>query len=129
MLRLFALSSRWWLAPATVVLATLSACSFDAGTLTAVATHNVNVPAQRLGREVEGSDCVYFLFGIPVSGSWFPNVREAMDNALAHQQGDALENVVVYMDNGPGAYCVRVKGEVVRLASETAHLSQGGAVR
>jgi hypothetical protein len=105
-------------------LLAICGCSFNAGTLTAAATHNVNVPVESLGREVEGSDCVYFVFGVPVSGSLFPNLGEAVDNAL-HQEGDALENVVVYLDRAPFTSCIRVKGDVVQLAGQTPSSPKG----
>ncbi|SRR5713101_2445744 len=111
---------RWWKAPLFAALVVLPGCSFDAGTMTALATHNVSVPAKPLGREVEGSDCVYFVFGIPVSGSLFPNLQEAVDNALAQDpEGDALENVVIYRDREPFTACIRVKGDVVHIAGPT----------
>jgi hypothetical protein len=95
-------------------------CSIDRGTLTAIATHNVAVPSQPVARDVEGSDCVYFAFGMPVSGSLAPDLREAVDNALAEApEGDALENVVIYRDTAPFSVCLRVKGDVVRIAGPT----------
>src|SRR3989442_622869 len=108
-----------WRIPFLAALFLASSCSLDRGTLTAVATHNVAVPSQPLGRAVEGSDCVNFAFGIPISGSLTPDLREAIDNALANEpDGNALENVVVYQDRGPFSNCVRVKGDVVRIVGE-----------
>ncbi len=91
------------------------------GTMTALATHNVNIPSRPVERQVEGSDCIYTVLGIPVSGSLVPNLQEAIDRAMAQVgEGDAMTNVALYDD--PTFYilgsseCFRVKGEVVRLA-------------
>ncbi len=99
----------------------LASCSFNMGTMTALATHNVNIPSRPVERQVEGSDCIYTVLGIPVSGSLVPNLQEAIDRAMAQVgEGDAMTNVALYDD--PTFYilgsseCFRVKGEVVRLA-------------
>ncbi len=97
-----------------------AACSLNMGTMTALATHNVNVPNRPIERQVEGSDCIYTVLGIPVSGSLVPNLQEAIDRAMAQvPEGDAMTNVAFY--NDPTFYivgssnCFRVKGEIVRL--------------
>lgn len=111
---------RWWKGLLFTALAALPGCSYDAGTLTAIATRNVSLPTQSLGREVQGSDCVYFLFGTPISGSAFPSIQEAIDDALSQEpQGDALTNVVFYLDSVPFGRCLRVKGDVVQVAAQT----------
>jgi hypothetical protein len=91
------------------------------GTMTALATHNVNIPSKPLGREVEGTDCIYTVLGLPVSGSLVPNLQEAIDRAMAQlPEGDAMANVALYDD--PTFYilgsseCFRVKGDVVKIA-------------
>jgi len=99
----------------------LSGCSFDMGTLTALATHNVNIPTKPIERQVEGTDCIYTFLGVPVTGSLVPNLQEAIDRAMAQvPEGDAMENVALYDD--PTWYvlgsseCFRVKGDVVKIA-------------
>lgn len=98
-------------------------CSFNVGTLTAAATHNVNVPTRPIQERVEGSDCIYSVMGIPVSGSFFPNLEEAEDQALARvPEGDALENAVLYNDRWTilvfGSSCYRIKGDAVKIAEQ-----------
>ncbi len=111
---------RYLLVLGSVLLA--AGCSFNLGTMSALATHNINVPSKTIGREVEGSDCLYFLLFVPVSGSLEPNVEEAVDRALATQEGagNAMTNVALYLDTAglPPIFwqtCYRVKGEVVQL--------------
>lgn len=101
----------------------VSGCSFNLGTLTAAATHNVNVPTRPIQERVEGSDCIYFLLGLPVSGSFYPNLQEAEDQALAHvPEGDALENAVLYNDRWTtivyGSSCYRITGDAVKIAQQ-----------
>ncbi|MGH7815442.1 MAG: hypothetical protein ACREQI_15750 [Candidatus Binataceae bacterium] len=115
------MGARVLLVATALVLA--SGCSLDMGTLTALATHNVNVPTQPIERGVEGSDCIYFVLGIPVTGSLVPNLQEAEDRALAKApEGDAMANVALYLDPTwfliGSSECYRVKGDVVKIAQQ-----------
>jgi hypothetical protein len=121
---------RTWVLVICVAGATQAiACTFNIGTMTALATHNVNAPSSAVGRQVEGRDCVYWVLGIPVSGSLVPNLQEAIDRAMAQvPEGDAMTNVALYDDPTfylvGGSNCLRVKGEVVKLAQNES--SAGG---
>jgi hypothetical protein len=102
------------------ILALLPSCSFDEGTMTALATHNVTVASRPIQSQVEGSDCILFVMGLPVSGSLVPNLQEAEDQALAQvPEGDAMENVALYLDTMNlillQTDCFRIKGDVVAI--------------
>lgn len=106
-------------------------CTFDAGTLTALATHNVDIPVQPLEKGVEGDDCIYFVLGIPVSGSLIPNLQEAEDRAIAQSpEGNAMQDVALYVDQTwwvvGSTECYRVRGDVVRIPQQAASAAQTG---
>jgi hypothetical protein len=112
-------------------LLAIGGCSFNGGTLTALATHNVNIPVQPLERGVEGEDCIYFVLGLPVSGSLIPNLQEAEDNALAQSpEGNAMQDVALYIDQTwfvvGSSVCYRVRGDVVRIAQPAQSAVQSG---
>lgn len=114
----------------------ISGCTFNGGTLTALATHNVNIPVQPLERGVEGSDCIYFVLGLPVSGSLIPNLQEAEDRAIAlSPEGNAMQDVALYLDQTwflvGSSVCYRVRGDIVRIARQapTAAIQSGPGVR
>jgi len=114
-----------------VLFLAIAGCSFNGGTLTALATHNVNVPVQPLERGVEGSDCIYFILGLPVSGSLIPNLQEAEDQALARSpEGNAMQDVALYMDQTwflvGSSVCYRVRGDIVKIAQQTPSPAQPG---
>jgi len=122
---------RWRTPLFLVFLLATGGCSFTEGTLTALATHNVNVPAQPLARGVEGRDCIYFLLGIPVSGSLIPNLQEAEDRAIAQSpEGNAMQDLALYMDQTwyvvVTQTCYRVRGDVVRIAQQAPSAVQSG---
>ena len=113
-----------------------SGCTFNGGTLTALATHNVNIPVQPLERGVEGSDCIYFVLGLPVSGSLIPNLQEAEDRAISQSpEGNAMQDVALYVDQSwflvGSSECYRVRGDIVRIAQQapTAAAQSGAGVR
>jgi hypothetical protein len=124
---------RWrWRTPLFLVffLAT-GGCSFNGGTLTALATHNVNIPVQPLEKGVEGRDCIYFVLGLPVSGSLIPNLQEAEDRAIAQSpEGNAMQDIALYMDQTwfvvGSELCYRVRGDIVRIAQQAPGAVQSG---
>jgi hypothetical protein len=109
----------------------IGGCTFNGGTLTALATHNVNIPVQPLERGVEGQDCIYFVLGLPVSGSLIPNLQEAEDRAIAQSpEGNAMQDVALYMDQMwfvvGSSVCYRVRGDIVRIAQQAPSALQSG---
>jgi hypothetical protein len=92
--------SRRWRRSTPVFLAlflAIDGCTFNGGTLTALASHNVYIPVQPVEKGVEGSDCIYFVLGLPVSGSLIPNLQEAEDRAIAQSpDGNAMEDIALY---------------------------------
>jgi len=91
------------------------------GSLTALATQNVNVPSQIVASQVEGKDCIRLFLFLPVSGSLTPNLQEAVDRALAQApRANALSNAALYQDFSTTIVvtdvCFRVKGDAVKLA-------------
>ena len=101
----------------------ISGCTFNGGTLTALATHNVNIPVQPLERGVEGEDCIYFVLGLPVSGSLIPNLQEAEDRAIAQSpEGNAMQDIALYEDQTwflvGRSVCYRVRGDIVKIAQQ-----------
>jgi hypothetical protein len=122
---------RWRTTPFLVVFLAIGGCTFNAGTLTALATHNVNIPLQPLEKGVEGSDCIYFVLGLPVSGSLIPNLQEAEDRAIARSpEGNAMQDVALYLDQTwflvGSSVCYRVRGDVVRIAQQAPTAGQPG---
>jgi hypothetical protein len=122
---------RWGTLPFLVFLLVIGGCSFNGGTLTALATHNVNIPAQPLERGVEGSDCIYFVLGLPVSGSLIPNLQEAEDRAIAQSpEGNAMQDIALYEDQTwflvGSSVCYRVRGDIVRVAQQAPSAPQSG---
>ncbi len=124
---------RWrWRTPLFLVFfLAIGGCSFNGGTLTALATHNVNMPAQPLERGVEGRDCIYFVLGLPVSGSLIPNLQEAEDRAIAQSpEGNAMQDIALYMDQTwfvvGSSVCYRVRGDIVRIAQQAPSAVQSG---
>jgi hypothetical protein len=109
----------------------IGGCTFNGGTLTALATHNVNIPVQPLERGVEGEDCIYFVLGIPVSGSLIPNLQEAEDQAIAQSpEGNAMQDVALYIDQTSfivgNSVCYRVRGDIVKIAQPVPSTLQSG---
>ncbi len=128
---------RWcWRTPLFLgVVLALGGCSFNEGTFTALATHNVNIPVQPLARGVEGRDCIYIVLGIPVSGSLRPNLQEAEDRAIAQSSegnatGDGMQNIALYSDVTSfiigNQICYRVRGDIVQVAQQTPSAVQSG---
>ena len=107
----------------------IGGCSFTEGNLTALSTHNVNIPAQPLAKGVEGRDCIYYLLGIPISGSLVPNLQEAEDRAIAQSpDGNAMQDLALYMDQTwyvlVTEVCFRVRGDVVKIAQQAPSAAQ-----
>ena len=122
---MFSVRNRWR-RPTPLLLAFFlvnGGCSFNGGTLTALATHNVNIPVQPLERGVEGEDCIYFVLGLPVSGSLIPNLQEAEDRAIAQSpEGNAMQDIALYEDQTwflvGSSVCYRVRGDIVKIAQQ-----------
>jgi hypothetical protein len=96
-----------------------SACVTRVGDLSVMSPRITNLPTRSLDRRVEGMDCVYFaLLFLPVSGSLFPSVEEAIDRAMqAVPEGNIVTNVAMYVDSAgvpPLVHrqCIRIKGDV-----------------
>ncbi len=74
----------------------LSGCVTRLTDFTAISTKNLNIDVKKEGR-VEGKDCANLLLGlIPVTGTFVPNLKEAIDDALEKGKGDVLIDGVVY---------------------------------
>ena len=114
-----------------VLFLAIGGCTFNGGTLTALATHNVNISVQPLERGVEGQDCIYFVLGLPVSGSLIPNLQEAEDRAIAQSpEGNAMQDIALYEDQTwflvGSSVCYRVRGDIVRIAQQAPSAAQSG---
>jgi hypothetical protein len=101
-----------------VVSAFLYGCTFRIGDLSVVSSENTALPITRIAATVEGEDCVFRLLGlIPISGSLFPNIEEAMDRAMEKvPNGNVMTSIAIYQDNTSfilaSQLCTRVKGDV-----------------
>ncbi len=114
---------RWRTPLFLVCFLAIGGCSFTEGSLTALATRNINIPAQPLAKGVEGRDCIYFVLGLPVSGSLVPNLQEAEDRAIAQSpEGNAMQDLALYVDQTwyvlVTEVCYRVRGDVVKFAQQ-----------
>jgi len=80
-----------------IILALISTgCSVRLTDFTAISTKNLNLPAKK-GERVEAEDCAKLLFGlIPINGTFQPNLKQAIDNAIEKGNGDVLIDGVVY---------------------------------
>jgi hypothetical protein len=72
---------------------------------------------------VEGRDCIYYVLILPVSGSLYPNLQEAVDIALAKApQANALANAALYSDLRTAILisevCFRVEGDAVKVGQQ-----------
>jgi hypothetical protein len=73
-----------------------SGCTFRVTDFTAISTKNVNLPVVK-GERVRGEDCAYLLFGfIPITGTFRPDFKEAIDRAIQSGKGELLIDGVVY---------------------------------
>ena len=73
-------------------------CTIRLTDFTAISTKNLNMPAKKGGR-VQGEDCANLLLGlIPLTGTFQPNLKEAIDKAIEQGGGDVLIDGVVYQD-------------------------------
>jgi hypothetical protein len=81
----------------SVFLVLLSSCSVRLTDFTVISTKNTNVKTEKKGNRVEGKDCSNLAFGIiPVTGTYIPNLKEAIDDAIEKGDGDILLDGVVY---------------------------------
>ncbi len=83
-----------------------------------VSSQNTALPIRDIARSLEGEDCEIRLLGLlPVSGSLFPSLEEAMDRALEQvPEGNVMTSIAVYSDVLNlflvTQVCTRVKGDV-----------------
>jgi len=87
---------------------------------TVISTKNVTIPATK-GNRVQGKDCAdLLLWFIPLTGSFNPDLKEAIDKALEQGGGDVLIDGVVYQDLIItfiyNRICYRVEGTVANTA-------------
>jgi hypothetical protein len=71
-------------------------CTIRMTDFTAISTKNLHLPAEK-GNRVTGEDCANLLFGlIPLTGTFQPNLKEAIDQAIEAGNGDVLIDGVLY---------------------------------
>ena len=78
------------------ILLMSSACVNRMTDFTLISTKNSNIQVKKLNR-VEGSNCANLIFGFIPIGTFQPNLKEAIDNAIEKNGGgELLVDGVVY---------------------------------
>jgi len=101
-----------------IVAAMVTGCAFRLGDLSVLSTKNTALPIKPVKSTVEGEDCETRLLGlVPISGSLFPNIDEAMDQAMAKvPAGNIMTSIALYDDRASfllvSKICLRVKCDV-----------------
>jgi hypothetical protein len=102
-----------------VVALALSACTMRIGDLTVVATQNVNLDKVDLDKlpqtkGIRGEDSAFIFLFIPFG---FPNLKEAIDDAMRKGNGDVMVDAVIYRTTFwflIGVDSIEVKGNVIK---------------
>ena len=105
---------------AVLLTVSLSACGFRIADFTATSTKNYNLPIEVVekGPRVQGEDCAYNLFGIPL-GHIQPSAEEATDKALEKADANFLLDTVWDIQAFwfiIGTSCVTVEGTPVKVS-------------
>jgi len=106
-----------WLIPLIALALLASGCTTRIGDFTIASTKNVAFNPSPDRRSVEGEHCATRLLGLIPLGSFFPNLEEAVDDAMAQvPNGNVMTNAVTYMNVWTAIIvnqqCYRVKGDV-----------------
>ncbi len=80
------------------VLVMLGGCTQRLTDFTVISTKNVNVPVAK-GERVKGEDCADLFLGlIPTTGTFQPNLKDAIDRAIQSGKGELLIDGVVHSE-------------------------------